>query len=117
MRLLLLPLGLALLAGCATTIPQINERPAKYYQQSVTFTGRIARTQDLPGEHLFEVADPNERRVLVRIQGDTDVAPGDWITVTGVLTPEVRIGPTTLYDVVTAESVRRVHAPRLRNLF
>lgn len=116
-RLSLATAGLVLLAGCATTIPQINERPAKFYQRTVSFTGRIARSQELPGERLLEIADANNRRILVRVARESDVAPGDWVKVTGVLVPEARIGDTTLYDVVTAEAVHHTRAPRFPDLF
>lgn len=114
---LLTVLGVVALVGCSETIPQLNERPAKYYEKSVSFTGRIARIQEFPSETLLEVADANERRILVRAQGRPDATTGDWITVRGVLVPEARVGGSSVYDVVAAEEIRPVRAPFFRNLF
>lgn len=119
MRLLRVPvlLGLVLLVACAETIPEINERPARFYEKSVRFIGRVARMQETDGEALIEVADANERRILVRSVDHPELATGDWIKVRGVLVPEARIGGTTVYDVVVADSISPVRAPMLRNLF
>jgi hypothetical protein len=107
---------LSVLAACGPTISTINARPEKYYQKKVAFRGQIARMQALPGETLLELADARGARILVRTAGPVEQAPGDWVRVDGVLVPETRVADHVLYDVVTAERVRRARAPRLRNL-
>jgi|SRR5215831_13115737 len=114
---LLAIIGLLALVGCSETIPQLNERPAKFYEKAVSFTGRVARIQEFPSETLLEVADANERRILVRAQGRPDAATGDWVKVRGVLVPEARVGETSVYDVVAAEEILPVRPPFFRNLF
>jgi hypothetical protein len=104
------------LAACAPTISAINARPEKYYQKNVTFRGQITRTQVLPGETLLEVADGHGSRILVRTTEPVEEAPGDWIRVDGMLVPEVRVADRVLYDVVTAEHIRRARAPRFLKL-
>ena len=105
------------LGGCAVGIPELNERPTKYYEQSVSFRARVSRIQVLPGETLLEVADAQEHRMFVRVDGTIDVHPDDWVKVTGILVPETRVGGKIVYDVVRADSVTETRAPWLRNLF
>jgi hypothetical protein len=110
---------LALAAGCFNpNIPDLNARPTKYYQETVTFKGRISRIQALDGETLLELADAQEHRIFVRIAGSVDdLHPDDWVKVTGILVPESRVGGRIVYDVVQAEDVSQTGAPWLRNLF
>ncbi len=117
-RSLLVFLGLAAaLGGCSIGITDLNARPTKYYQQSVSFRARLSRLQAFPDETLLEVADAQEHRIFVRTTGSVDVVPGDWVKVTGTLVPEARVGGKIVYDVVQAESVSGSSAPWLRNLF
>jgi hypothetical protein len=104
------------LAACAPTISAINARPEKYYQKKVTFRGQITRTQALTGETLLEVADGHGSRILVRATEPVEEVPGDWVRVDGMLVPEARVADRVLYDVVTAERIRRSRAPRFLNL-
>ena len=115
-RVLLLAALPAALAACGLTISTINARPDKYYQHKVNFVGRIARTQRLPAETLLEIADARGSRILVRTTEPLEVDTGDWVRVRGILVPETRVGDAVLYDVVTAERIRRTRAPRFRNL-
>src|SRR5258705_6811708 len=105
------------LGGCGIGIVDLNARPTRYYQQSVSFRARVSRLQALPDETLIEVADAQEHRIFVRTAGTVDVAPGEWVKVEGTLVPEARIGGKIVYDVVQAESVSETRAPWLRNLF
>jgi uncharacterized membrane protein YcgQ (UPF0703/DUF1980 family) len=105
-----------LVAGCAPGISELNARPDRYYQKKLTFTGRIARTQDFPDERLLEVADARDHRILVRVAMPIEATTGDWVKVTGVLVPEARVGGQTVYDVITAETIKTTHAPRFRDL-
>jgi hypothetical protein len=107
----------AALGGCNPGIPQLNARPTKYYQETVTFRGRVSRVQELDGETLLELADSREHRVFVRVAGKPDVHPDDWVKVTGILVPESRVGGRIVYDVVQAEDVSSARAPFLRDLF
>src|SRR5262249_55016672 len=102
---------------CSETIPQLNERPAKFYEKSVSFTGHIVRIQEFPSETLLEVADANERRILVRAQGRPDANTGDWIKVRGVLVPEARIGGTSVYGVAPPKDTHPGRPPFSRTLF
>jgi uncharacterized membrane protein YcgQ (UPF0703/DUF1980 family) len=114
------PLVLALavaVAGCAAGIAELNGKPTKYYQQSVSFRARVSRVQSLGDETLLEVADAQERRIFVRVAGAPEVAPDDWVKVEGTLVPEARVGGRIVYDIVMAESVTPGRAPLLRNLF
>lgn len=115
-RAFVVALGL-LVAACATTIPDVNTRPTKYYQETVRVTGRIVRMQDLPGEVLLELADAREHRLLVRAPSPVDAQPDEWVKVRGIFVPETRVGGRIVYDIVLADSVTRVRAPWLRNLF
>ena len=115
-RAIVVALGLFLVA-CATTIPDVNTRPAKYYQETVRLTGRIARLQDLPGEVLLEIVDAREHRLLVRAPSPVEARPDEWVKVSGIFVPETRVGGRIVYDIVLADSVTRVRAPWLRNLF
>jgi len=118
MRLATIVLVLAVAAaGCSASIPQLNARPTKYYEQSVTFRGRVSRMQELEGEVLLEVADAQEHRILVRVPAPVDVARDDWVKVKGILVPEGKVGGKVVYDLVQAESVTRTRAPWFRNLF
>jgi hypothetical protein len=112
-RLLVVSLLVAVLAGCAADIPELNQRPTKYYQQAVSFRGRVSRMQQLEGEALLEVADPHEHRILVRVPTPVEVGVDDWVKVKGVLVPEARVGGRVIYDVVMAESVDKARAPWL----
>lgn len=116
-RLALLVLVAAAVAACSTSISGINQRPTKYYQEQVSFSGRVARLQPLTDETLLEIEDTRAARILVRIPGAAEVTTGDWVRVKGILVPETRVGGQVLYDVVEAEKIKRRRAPRLRNLF
>jgi len=119
MRLRGLALPLALAAGlgaCGPTISSINARPDKFYQHKVKFTGRIARTQVLPGETLLEIADRRGARIIVRSTAPVEAAADDWVKVTGLLVPETRVGDAVLYDIVLADRIVRTHAPRFMGL-
>jgi uncharacterized membrane protein YcgQ (UPF0703/DUF1980 family) len=105
------------LGGCNPGIVDLNARPTRYYQETVTFRGRVSRVQALDGETLLEVADAREHRVFVRVAGKTDVRPDDWVKVTGILVAETRVGGRIVYDVVQAEDVSSARAPWFRNLF
>ena len=105
------------LAGCSVGIAELNGRPTKYYQQSVSFRARVSRMQSLGTETLLELADAQEHRIFVRFEGAPDVSPDDWVKVTGTLVPEARVGGKIVYDIVQAESVSPARAPLLRNLF
>lgn len=106
----------AALAGCGVSVAEINARPDKYYQHKVDFVGRVARRQDLDGETLLEVADPQGARILVHAKTPPEARTDDWIRVQGILVPEARVGTAILYDVVVAERITRRHAPRFANL-
>ena len=115
MRLRRLALPLALAAGlgaCGPTISSINARPDKFYQHKVKFTGRIARTQVLPGETLLEIADRRGARIIVRSTAPVEAGADDWVKVTGLLVPETRVGDAVLYDIVLADRIVRTRAPR-----
>jgi hypothetical protein len=105
------------LTGCSTSIPDLNARPAQYYEKKVTFRGRISRTQSFDGETLLEVADERAHRVLVRATGPLEVGVGDWVKVKGILTAEARVGDKVIPDVIVAETISTTHAPRFPNLF
>lgn len=110
-------LGLvAALAGCSTTIVKLNERPDKYYQQKVTFTGRLTRTQQVDSDTLAEVADSNEHRILVRSAAPPEMEIGSWVKVNGILVPEARVGDKVLYDIVLAEKIGRTRRPLFAGL-
>ena len=119
MRLRRLALPFALAAGlgaCGPTISSINARPDKFYQHKVKFTGRIARTQVLPGETLLEIADRRGARIIVRSTAPVEAGADDWVKVTGLLVPETRVGDAVLYDIVLADRIVRTHAPRFMGL-
>jgi hypothetical protein len=105
------------LGGCSVGIADLNARPTKYYEEPVAFRARVSRVQALPGETLLELADAQEHRIFVRVEGTVDLHPDDWVKVTGTLVPEGRVGGKIVYDLVMAESVEPVRAPWLRNLF
>ncbi len=105
------------LGGCGAGIVELNAKPTKYYQQSVSFRARVSRKQVLSDETLLEVADAREHRIFVRATGPIDALPGDWVTVSGTLVPEARVGGRIVYDVVQAESVTGSRAPWLKDLF
>ena len=119
MRLRRLALPFALAAGlgaCGPTISSINARPDKFYQHKVEFTGRIARTQVLPGETLLEIADRRGARIIVRSTAPVEAGADDWVKVTGLLVPETRVGDAVLYDIVLADRIVRTRAPRFIGL-
>ena len=114
--LLVLALSVAV-AGCGAGIADLNAKPNKFYQQSVSFKARISRMQSLDGETLLEVADAQEHRIFVRTSGPVDVGVDEWVKITGTLVPEARVGGKIVYDIVMADSVESARAPLLRNLF
>ena len=114
--LALAALGVAL-AGCTVGIAELNGQPTKHYQESVSFRARVSRMQTLGGETLLELADAQEHRIFVRIDGTPDVEPDDWVKVTGTLVPEARVGGKIVYDIVQVESITKTGAPWFRNLF
>jgi len=117
--LLVLALSVAV-AGCGmfgAGIAELNARPNKHYQESVSFKGRISRIQVLEGETLLEVADAQEHRIFVRAPGTIDVGVDEWVKIEGTLVPEARVGGKLVYDIVMADSVTSARAPLLRNLF
>jgi hypothetical protein len=116
-RLLVVAAAASLLAGCRVSVADVNQRPAKYYQETVTLRGQVMRIQSLPGETLLEIADARGARIIVQVKGPFDHATGDWIKVHGILVPEARVGDQVLYDVVVAEDVGGASAPWFRNLF
>jgi hypothetical protein len=110
-------LSVVALVGCWNpTIRDLNLRPDKHYQEKLSVTGRIMRTQTVGEDTLFEIADTRDSRVLVRSSRPIDATVGDWVKVTGVLVPEARVGDTVLYDVLTAEDVSRTGSPWFPNL-
>jgi hypothetical protein len=114
-RLLAIALAAAL-GGCGATISGINARPDKYYEHKVSFTGSVQRMQFLAHETLLEVADSRGGRIIVRSTEPVDVEVGQWVEVTGVLLPEAKVEDVVVYDVVAAEKIRRIRAPRFRDL-
>jgi uncharacterized membrane protein YcgQ (UPF0703/DUF1980 family) len=119
--LLVLALSVAV-AGCGGSIfgagiSDLNAKPNKFYQQSVSFKGRISRIQSLEGETLLEVADAQEHRIFVRVPGSVDAGVDEWVKIEGTLVPEARVGGKLVYDIVMADSVESARAPLLRNLF
>jgi len=105
------------LVACGVSVSDINKEPKSYYQEKVSFRGRIARMQVVEGETLLEIADNRESRILASSEEPVEYQTGDWVRVKGILVPEARVGGTTLYDVVVIESIRRSRSPRFRNLF
>jgi hypothetical protein len=101
------------LAACGVNISRINERPDKYYQNKVEFSGRVERTQYLAGETLLEVRDERGGRILVRSTEPIDAVTGDWVEVEGILVPEARVADVVVYDLVMAERVSRTRGPRI----
>jgi len=119
--LLVLALSVAV-AGCgvgpfAPGISELNAKPNKFYQQSVSFKARISRIQSLEGETLLEVADAQEHRIFVRAPGTVEAGVDEWVKIEGTLVPEARVGGKLVYDIVMADSVTSARAPLLRNLF
>ena len=112
----LVGLSVAALAACAPTVGEMNARPDRYYQQTITLTACVARRQDLSDGVLLELADPAGARILVRADAPVEVEAGDWVKVRGIFVPEARAGGATLYDVVVAEKIGHTHAPRLMHL-
>jgi hypothetical protein len=104
------------LAACGTSIRDLNLRPDKHYQQKLSVTGRIMRTQVVGGDTLLEIADPADNRLLVRLSTPFDATVGDWVKVTGVLVPEARVDDSVLYDVLTAEDISHARSPWFQNL-
>jgi hypothetical protein len=119
--LLVLALSVAV-SGCGASIfspgiSELNSKPNKYYQQSVSFKARISRIQSLEGETLLEVADAQEHRIFVRAPGSIEAGVDEWVKIEGTLVPEARVGGKLVYDIVMADSVTSARAPILRNLF
>ena len=114
--LLVLALSVAV-AGCGAGIADLNAKPNKFYQQSVSFKARISRIQSLEGETLLEVADAQEHRIFVRTSGPVEAGVDEWVKIEGTLVPEARVGGKIVYDIVMADSVTSARAPLLRNLF
>jgi hypothetical protein len=106
----------AVLAGCATSIRDLNLRPERNYQKKVSVSGRIMRLQRVDGDTLLEIADQRENRLLVRASRPVDVSVGEWVKATGVLVPEARVAGTSLYDVLVAEEVSRTRGPWLPSI-
>jgi len=105
-----------LLSACGTNISTINARPDKYYEHKVSFTGHIQRMQFLAHETLLELADARGGRIIVKSAEPVEAEVDDWVEVTGVLVPEMRIEDVVVYDVIAAEKIHRTRAPRLRDL-
>ena len=119
--LLVLALSLAV-SGCGASIfspgiSELNSKPNKFYQQSVSFKARISRIQSLEGETLLEVADAQEHRIFVRAPGSIEAGVDEWVKIEGTLVPEARVGGKLVYAIVMADSVTPARAPLLRNLF
>src|SRR5262249_4280785 len=106
----------AVLGGCGVTIARLTERPDKYYQHTVTFTGQITRTQQVGRESLLEVTDADGRRILVRAGEPPEAGTGVWVKVRGLLVPEARVGDRVLYDVVVADRIGRARRPLLAGI-
>jgi hypothetical protein len=115
-RLALAGVLAAAIAGCSLSISEINQRPAKYYQESVSFSGRVARLQSMSDETLLELEDTRGGRIFVRMAGPVEVETGDWVKVRGIFVPETKVGGRVLYDVVQGERISRRRAPRFQNL-
>jgi regulator of protease activity HflC (stomatin/prohibitin superfamily) len=106
----------AVLAGCGTTIGNLNLRPEQHYEEKVSFKGRIVRREPVGGETLLELADEREARILVKVNGAVNEEMDTWVKVDGVLVPEARIGSQILYDIVVADEISSTRAPLLPNL-
>jgi hypothetical protein len=109
-------LGLALV-GCSIGISDLNAKPTKYYQESISIRGRVSRVQRVNGEVIFELADAQEHRLLVRTTEPFEMQTDDWVNVKGIFVPEARVGDHIVYDLLQAEEVSPTRAPWLRNLF
>jgi uncharacterized membrane protein YcgQ (UPF0703/DUF1980 family) len=105
--------ALGVVSGCSKSIADINARPERFYEKKIDFRGQLTRRQDLPGETLLEVASRRGARILVKGPREVEAVTGDWVRVRGILVPETRVGDKILYDVVAADEVTRVRAPRL----
>ena len=105
--------GTLALAACGAPIAEINLRPDRYYQETVSFIGQIGRVQRFTGETLLEVVGERGGRILVKTTEPVEAQPGDWVSVKGLLVPEARVGDAVLYDVVIAEKVSSRGPPRI----
>jgi len=101
------------LAACSETISNINLRPDRHYQKTVSFIGRVSRLERLPSETLLEVVGQRGGRILVKSTEPVDVQSGGWVSVKGLLVPEARVGDAVLYDVVVAERISPRGPPRI----
>ena len=114
---LLFGLSCALIvAACGQTISDINLRPERHYQKTVSLVGQVSRLERLPGETLLELVGQRGGRILVKSTEPVEVEAGDWVSVKGLLVPEVRVGDAVLYDVVVAEHVSRRGPPRIPDI-
>jgi hypothetical protein len=119
MRHAALLLGLSctlIVAACGQTISDINLRPDRHYQKTVSFIGQVSRFEHLSGETLLELVGQRGGRILVKSTEPVEVEAGDWVSVKGLLVPEVRVGDAVLYDVVVAEHVSRRGPPRIPDI-
>ena len=105
--------GTLALAACGAPISEINLRPDKYYQETVSFIGQVGRMERFTGETLVEVVGQRGGRILVKTTEPVEAQSGDWVSVKGLLVPEARVGDAVLYDVVIAEKVSPRGPPRI----
>jgi hypothetical protein len=105
--------GSLALAACGQTISQINARPERHYQKQVRFIGQVSRLERLPGETLVELVGQRGGRILVKTTEPAEVESGDWVSISGLLVPETRVGDQVLYDVVVADRLSRRGPPRI----
>jgi hypothetical protein len=110
-RLLLAGLVATIIVGCAPSIATINANPQKYYEEQVTVRGRVSRRQIVDDQALLELANSQERRILVLLPAAEAPKVGDWVKVKGALTADRSVGGVVVYDVVVAERARHVGGP------
>lgn len=103
----------SMVAACNPSLGQLNLRPEKYYQESVSVKARVAQVQHLDGETLLELEDQRHHRLLARVQGDFQVGVDDWVKASGVFVHDLRVGDTVLYDVLAVEDISTSGSPWL----
>jgi hypothetical protein len=98
------------LAGCSSSISNVNGKPDQYYGKVLSFYGRIGEivvASDTGGAEVFHLVSKDGHRIIVVALPAVPCRVGDRVYVRGEFIRERTLGGRNYYDVVSATTIRK----------
>lgn len=99
----------SLSVGCRPGIAKVNGQPDQFYDQELSFSGRIddvvVRTERGKAQ-VFHLVSKDGHRVIVAMDEGTSHRPGDQVRVHGTFVRKHVLDDKSFYDTLVATSIR-----------